>query len=416
MLAVLAGGFLALQRVARKQAEREVRALAKVLGEGIVAPVVTDQLTSPDAGARRKAIRIVDRTVSTEVLSDDRIVRVKIWARDGTVIYSDQAELIGSRYTLGKEEIRALGGGPVTAGLSDLNKPENRFEKANGKLLEIYLPIRSSPSRRRVLFEVYVRFDSVGASAGSLIRELAPTLLGAAAVLLAIQFPLALSLARRLQRGRKEREELLQRAVDAGNTERRRIAASLHDNIVQDLAGSAFSIAAIGHRSADPTTRVAAESAAERVRQSLRDLRTMLVEIHPPNLRASGLPAALEDLLSPLATAGIQTDVQIDDSAPLTDAAEALIFRVAQEAIRNTRSHARATSVSLNLVCAVPSATLRIVDNGQGFASLERDRRRAAGHVGLSLMAEIVHHAGGSVEVSSVPGEGTEVLLVVPNP
>ena len=416
MLAVVAGGFLALRQVAQKQAEREVRSLAKVLGEGIVAPVVSDDLSSPIRERRLHARRVLDEIVSTEVFNDDRIVRVKIWANDGTILYSDQPELIGSRYVLGDEEMAALRGGPVGAELSDLAKPENRFEKELGKVLEVYLPIKSGPSRRPVLFELYYRFDSVGASAGTLIRELAPTLLGAAAMLLALQFPLALSLARRLQRGREEREQLLQRAIDAGDTERRRIAASLHDNVVQDLAGSAFSIAAIGHRSADSSTRAATEAAAERVRQSLRDLRTLLVEIHPANLRTSGLPAALEDLLSPLRAVGIQTSLDIQDKTPLSHEAEALIFRVAQEAVRNVRVHSQAGSVRVDLVCETPTATLAVVDNGRGFTAEERDKRRGEGHVGLSLAEDVVGHAGGSLRVVSAPGSGTKVLLEVRNP
>jgi len=59
-------------------------------------------------------------------------------------------------------------------------------------------------------------------------------------VLLLFQVPLAWTLARRLQRGHREREELLANAVEASTQERRRIASGLHDGVVQDLAGVAF--------------------------------------------------------------------------------------------------------------------------------------------------------------------------------
>jgi len=116
-------------------------------------------------------------------------------------------------------------------------------------------------------------------------------------VLIAIQVPLAYGLGRRLQRGHDERERLLARAIEASDNERRRIAADLHDGIVQDLAGVAFGLAPLAARAGSDDRKVL-DGSVQRLRQGVRELRTLLVEIHPPRLESAGLESALDDLLS----------------------------------------------------------------------------------------------------------------------
>ena len=90
------------------------------------------------------------------------VVRVKIWDARGRILYSDVRALIGTRYQLGDDELRALRTGGTKAELSDLGRPENRFERGFGNLLEVYLGVRT-PTGQRVLFEDYQRFSSVSA-------------------------------------------------------------------------------------------------------------------------------------------------------------------------------------------------------------------------------------------------------------
>ena len=84
-------------------------------------------------------------------------MRVKLWTRDGRILYSDAQELIGRRFSLGEEERALFDRGGVEAELSDLSKPENRFERQEGKLLEAHAVIRTPDSRTPVLFEIYQR-------------------------------------------------------------------------------------------------------------------------------------------------------------------------------------------------------------------------------------------------------------------
>ena len=109
-------------------------------------------------------------------------------------------------------------------------------------------------------------------------------------VLYLVQVPLAYSLARRLRARQREREELLRRAIDASDLERRRIAADLHDGAVQRLAGVSLSLAASANALGDAEdggeAGGALSRAAAETRETIRELRTLLVDIY--RRRSSG--------------------------------------------------------------------------------------------------------------------------------
>jgi signal transduction histidine kinase len=333
------------------------------------------------------------------------------------VLYSDEPAIVGRHFRLGADDLALFTDGGADASLSDLSKPENRYERQEGKLLEAHTVIRT-PNGTPVLFETYQRFEALSASGHRLLRTLTPTLLAALAVLLLFQVPLAWSLARRLQRGHRDRERLLLRAIEASDGERRRIAADLHDGVVQDLAGVAFGLAPLAddaaRRGADAEAATLRESTG-RLRHGIRALRTLLIEIHPPSLESAGLEATLSDLLSPLAAEGVATELHVDDGAVAGSAADPLVYRVAREALRNVTAHAAARHVRVDVTSAAP-ATIRlsVADDGRGFDPERRARRADDGHLGLTLLEELVAQAGGTLTVRSQPGAGTTVALEVP--
>jgi len=230
-----------------------------------------------------------------------------------------------------------------------------------------------------------------------------------------VQVPLAWHLDRRLRRTQEGREALLVHAVEASTDERRRIAAELHDGPVQDLAGLSYSLSAAAQTEGSPTARETLDRAAAGTRDSMRHLRSLLVEIHPPNLRASGLEAALTDLLAPLAARGMGTELTVDPAIDLDDEAERVVYRAAAEALRNVQRHARASRVRVAVTTNGDHVLLEVADDGAGFAPGERERRREEGHVGLSLLEELAARAGGRVDVRSAPGEGTTFALELPH-
>ncbi|HEU4701379.1 MAG TPA: histidine kinase, partial [Conexibacter sp.] len=351
---IAVGGYLALRQVALDQAVRETRQRVEADGRIVESAGLTDGVLRGE----ERALQRLDDVVLGQVLGGP-VVRVKLWSRDGRILYSDAPQLIGRRYALGAEERELFETGGADAEVSDLSKPENRYERPQGKLLEAYTTLRA-PNGQQVLFEIYERYGAVRANGARLLSAFAPPLIGGLLVLLVLQVPLAWALARRLRREHAQREALLASAIEASERERRQIAADLHDGVVQDLAGVAFGLAPLAdaaQRRGDAEEAAALRDAGGRLRQGVRDLRTLLVEIHPPNLASAGLDAALSDLLSPLEAAGVETRLEVDPQALPRERehdgpALALIYRAAREAVRNARMHGDARRVSIALGCA----------------------------------------------------------------
>jgi two-component system NarL family sensor kinase len=411
---IVVGGFFALRNVAIDQAIGDTRDRVRAEARLVEAAGLRDGIVRGDP----EDLRRLDDLVAAQVLGGS-IVRVKLWTKDGRILYSDEPALIGKRYPLGEEEAELFQTGGTDAELSDLDKPENRYERPQGKLLEAHTTIRT-PDGTQLLFEIYQRFSSVDAQGARLLGALAPPLVGGLVVLVLFQVPLAWSMARRLQRGHREREQLLTSAIDASTQERRRIAADLHDGVVQDLAGVAFGLAPLSadaRRRGDEAQAAVLREATGTLRQGVRDLRTLLLEIHPPNLESAGISVALSDLLSPLQADGIATSLEVEESGGGARSTEhdTLVYRVAREAIRNARAHAAAQRVDVAVTRPQPDCTRLVVrDDGAGFAPGARERRGAEGHLGLTLLEDIVAQAGGALQVRSAPGAGTTVTLELP--
>lgn len=399
-------GIWLFHRAGDAEAIRDAKDQTRIAAQGSVEPVLSDGLLR----GQPRAIDAVDRVIQERVLSppDNAIARVKIWDSTGRIVYSDKAALIGKHYPLGADERSDFRSGRVTAEVSDLAKPENRFERGMGKLLEVYLPIRTT-SGRPLLYETYYRSRFISARASRIFRQFAPVMIGALALLVLIQLPLAWWLARRIQRGQDEREQLLRRAIDASELERRRIARDLHDGVVQDLAAVSYSLSAAAEGAPAPYDRDLRTAAAE-TRHGIGQLRTLLVEIYPPELHRAGLSAALSDLLGTAGGRGLRTSLEVDPELRLDPDTEALFFRIAQEAVRNAVKHAGAESLSVRVVATDAAARLVVEDDGRGF---DPTAVGDEGHFGLRVLEDLARDAGGELEIDSAPGAGTRVAVEV---
>src|SRR5207302_4995526 len=122
--------------------------------------------------------------------------------------------------------------------------PENASEQPSGKLLAVHHAVHT-PNGAPLLFEAYYRYQAVAASGRRVWGDFAPIMLGALIGLEALMVPLAWSMARRLQSSQRRQEQLLRRAIEASDAERRRIASDLHDGVVQDLASVSYSLGSI---------------------------------------------------------------------------------------------------------------------------------------------------------------------------
>jgi two-component system, NarL family, sensor kinase len=217
------------------------------------------------------------------------------------------------------------------------------------------------------------------------------------------------ALTRRLERSARDRERLLEAAAHASESERRRIARDLHDGVVQDLAGTSFALSAtLRDPGTPPEVARRLRPMSGSLRSSLRSLRSLLVEIYPPDLGADGLRAALQDLVAPATGAGVATTVDVEGVEGASDESVRLVWRVAQEAVRNATRHAQADHVGVDVRAHDGVLVLDVTDDGQGFVP-----RPDTGGIGLRSLRDLIREAGGSLDVRSVPGQGTTVHMEV---
>jgi two-component system, NarL family, sensor kinase len=401
-----------LENQATAQAIEEAKHDTREVVRAVVAPDLPEGIVRGDSAA----IAAMDRIVHQRVLNE-RVVRIKIWSATGRILYSDESRLIGKTFPLDDSDRNTLSTGAETADLSDLTRPENQYEADYGQLLEVYLRVRAPVSGEPLMFEDYIKYADVTERSRGLLLSVLPSLLGGLVLLELALLPVAWHLARRVRDGQRERLRLLQHAVDASEAERRRIAGDLHDSTVQDLAAVSYSLAGTGRQlaSAGQDAAAAAVHEAARVtRGSVRQLRTLLTDIYPPILREEGLRVALQDLMAVAGAQGLRTELALPPKLALGEETERLVYRVAQEAVRNVVAHARAGRVEVRLQLLRSLAVLTVHDNGRGFTPERDGSQEPNGHFGLRVLHDLAREAGGELQVVSGEGRGTTVRLQVP--
>ncbi|GAA1876368.1 histidine kinase [Lapillicoccus jejuensis] len=404
-------GSLAAARLAEREAVNDAAHTTDLIAEAVVQPALTDALASGDP----TAVKAFDVLVRKHVLGDD-VKRVKLWSPGGTVVYADEPRLVGRTFPLDAEQQEVFEHPTTRAEISDLSAQENQFE-TGGRLLEVYRPVWTS-SGRPLLFEIYAPYGPVEDRATQLSRGFLGVFLSALLLLVVLLAPVVLGLARRLSLAARQRERLLEHAVEASGDERRRIAGTLHDGPVQELVATSYAVSGAAERARHEGQGALAhelDGLAGTVRGTIRALRTLLVDIYPPSLAQAGLAAALADLAQVVGRRGVQVRLDVDEQAAgaLSDAQQRLIHRVAQECLRNVATHAAPCTATVSLSRDHGRTVLDVVDDGPGFdTGLVSDPRD--GHYGLRVLADLAGDAGADLEVASAPGSGTHWRLALP--
>jgi signal transduction histidine kinase len=403
-------GSLAAQRLAEREAVNDAAATADVLADAVITPALTDAL----AGGDPAAVGTMDKVVRDHVLGP-RIVRVKLWSPEGKVLYADEPQLVGRTFALSEDQRAAISHPQTRAEVSDLKSSENEFE-TGGRLLEVYRPVWT-PGGRELLFETYSPYDAVTLRSSQLWRGFAGVTVSSLLMLVVLTAPILWRLLRRLTEAQRHREHLLERTIEASEAERRRIAATLHDGPVQDLVASAFVAAGSAARaeaSGQPRMAEDLRGLASSVRGNIRTLRSLLVDIYPPSLATSGLGTALADLAQAGAARGLQVHVDAGgaDDLGLGQDEERLVYRVAQECLRNSAAHAAPCTATIRLAGEPGAVVLDVLDDGPGFDT-SRVNQPQEGHFGLRVLADLATDAGADLQVASRPGAGTHWRLVV---
>ena len=412
---LMAGSVWASQEAAQQEAIADARHTTDLLATLLVEPNLDERL----AVGNTEAIAALD-TVLRDRLADADVIRVKIWTPEGDIVYSDEPRLIGRNYPLGSEDLEALSDRITGAELSDVSRPENQFERSFGRLLEVYRGIHT-PAGEPLLLETYSSYQEATARQADIWYRFAPISVAVLLALLAVQLPLASRMVSQIRATARERELLQARALDASTEERRRIAGSLHDGIVQDVSASSLLLAGAADRLREsppsgPPQEVAEvlTEASVALRESVGSLRSLLVEIYPANLERAGLVSALADLAARLRPRGIEVTISVPERLDVPLETATLLFRTAQEALLNVVKHAHARHVEVTLSETPDALVLEVTDDGAGFdlpAALSSQR---GGHLGLTLLADLAAGDGATLDMLTAPGAGTCLRLTVP--
>ncbi len=210
------------------------------------------------------------------------------------------------------------------------------------------------------------------------------------------------------------RAEALERETAVAE-ERGLLARELHDSIAQSLAFLKIQVGLLRGALKRQDTALVERTLGELdagVHESLSDVRELLVHFRTRTNTEDITPALQTTLQKFEHQTGLKTQLQVHGHGlPLGADVQVQVLHVVQEALSNVRKHAQASAVWVEVQQA-PQWRVEVRDDGRGFTPAPDDRDET--HVGLRIMRERAQGIGATVEVHSVPGAGTCVVLTLP--
>jgi len=234
-------------------------------------------------------------------LGDGSLLHAKIWDRSGTVLWSDEKELVGRRFELDEDVAALFGTRNEVAELGPMNKPENAEERGHGSLLEVYVGAKDRAGAPFV-FETYTPPRRLAEERRDIYFELLPVGLGALLLFQLATLPFAISLARRVDQAQRHRSEILTHALNSWHHERRRVAQDLHDGVIQDLSAVSYVLPSLLDEidpTADGKTRRVGEQLMRLLEGNVAALRSLVLDLIPPDLDGPGVPPPSRTWRSP---------------------------------------------------------------------------------------------------------------------
>jgi signal transduction histidine kinase len=217
-----------------------------------------------------------------------------------------------------------------------------------------------------------------------------------------------------LRQSYAEVQDLAGRLISAQESERRRIARELHDDLSQKLTLLGIEIGRLAVRPPASLAAVAdvARALSERTGSIAGDVHRLSHDLHPARLDIIGLVPAIDGLCREVSQ---QYDVRVEFRHRAMEqripSAHALcLFRIAQEALHNVVKHSGAASATVRLIPTRFGVRLRVADRGRGFDATIRDGEG----LGLLSMRERIHFAGGRIALRSAAGRGTRIVVNLP--
>ncbi|MBI4787298.1 MAG: hypothetical protein HY782_09655 [Chloroflexi bacterium] len=213
----------------------------------------------------------------------------------------------------------------------------------------------------------------------------------------------------RLAARRAELQTLVAQLITAQEEERRIVAYDIHDGLIQMLVGARLQL----HNFLADRAEAQLQKGLDDLGIAIAEARRVIEGLRPAALDDLGLVAALRQFAQDTsATCGCAMEFVVQPPDLHVPARiETTAFRIAQEAITNTRKYAGAHRLRVALVLADGALVVQVRDSGRGFDLNAIARGRGVGLMGMRERARLV---GGECHIESAPGEGTTVRAILP--
>lgn len=383
------------------------------------------------------------------------VVRLKLWRRDGTILFSDEPGLIGRNFGP-EDDLEEAFSGETHSGVSNLTEPENIFERRRfSKLFETYVPLylqgSSSSDAADAVAELYTDYAGIQEQVNQLFRTLTVTLVLGLGALYLLLLPITRRVARTLSsqndtlaeqaeqlRGLLEREQQTVADLRGLNDLKDEFVAMASHEVRTPLT-SIVGYAKTLRRpefSDDPAVREEFLAAIERQGDRLSRLVENLLaasriedERGRLTLAPVSLPEVMGDALATLGPRGRRVVVSLPPSLPIVVSDRQRVELIMTNLLDNAlKFSSPGTSCEVTARREGEFVALTVRDRGIGIAPEHLDRifdrfyqvdssvTRGYGGVGLglSLVKELISSLGGTVEVSSIPGEGSAFTVRIP--
>jgi len=369
-----------------------------------------------------------------------KIVSFKVWSTDGEVLFATNPAQLGHRYPISRDLRHALDGS-VHSDLSDLDEVENRLERERWpRLVETYSPVfshRGDGSITSVVEFYQLPDELVGA-----VRESQHTgwaIVGTSTVVMYVLLVgLVTGASRTITRQNRslktafDQQATLEQRIRSLNQRLRRAAGAkaqtdeqvlqrirqdLHDGPAQDLALALLRFEDVRRPAAPPEEQESLETVQFAVRHALDEVRNITAGLHLPQIEGLSWKATVEKAAiehERLADAVVRVDAE-EVGEPPTPPQRIAAYRVVQEALNNASHHSGTREQWVRLESESDWVTITVEDHGSGFdVRRESSPRGRRPRLGLQGMRERTELLGGTLAVTSSPGNGTIVVARIP--
>jgi signal transduction histidine kinase len=406
-LAVVAAAVvLVSQHVAEEEARRDAASRAFGIAHGVAAPFVDERIRAGDPRALAHLSTVLDARIA-----EGGVTHVVLWSADGRILWADTESLIGQLGSPTSGAVEALRTMDSVVHLPD-ERVDTAEEASYGEegQLEVYVGIQDADGVPLV-FEAYLPPDRIAVDRAAVLPQLLTVGLGSLLLFQLAVVPIAWLLVRRVDDAQRARHRMLTHSAATWGHQRRVLAQDLHDGVIQDLAAIGYGLSAIeGRVSQEPDLMGVTGRLRTAVRHAEEALRTMVLDLIPPDLGGTGLALAVEDLAQRSRAAGLEVTLDVPDILPASETTLRLAYQVVREGLRNVDKHSRASCATVRVRSNGTDLLVEVIDDGSG----PRGSGDAVAGQGLALLHSALADAGGWLQLEVADGEGTALRAGVP--